>query len=121
MEISRGSLRRALVRFKLNHIFAKYGDLRYDCKSHRGKLKPGGNIGIRGKAYTDEQLLDHIRKYPTTSKIREVGRPSLSIIALRFGSFLRAKHLALGLPPPVVRTRLSKVAKDHPWKRKVIT
>lgn len=85
-----------LAKLGLNRLFdpKKYN---ISCRGRgHGKGWPKGKSRKVERKYTDDQLLNHVRKVRVAWIAEECGPPNKSTIIRRFGSWNKAKQLAFG-------------------------
>lgn len=85
--------RQLLTRFDLHQHFLPQAAMRKECKG-KGKGWPKGLSRPRGTIYSDERLLEEVRRLSSYSLARCVGDVNVSTIQNRFGSWARARQLA---------------------------
>jgi hypothetical protein len=96
-------------RFDLHKHFLPQAQMRQEC---RGGVRMGGNGWPKGKArprgvrYSDEQLLEEVRRIPDYSCFRTMASVDASTVQNRFGTFARARSLAFAGDVPGVRCTL---------------
>jgi len=95
LEINLSWFRQLCTRFDLHQYFKPRSEMRPECKP-AGKGWPRGKHRNKPLKYTDEYLLEQVRKYGTYWETYWKAPVSASIIQKRFGSWRNAKRRANG-------------------------
>jgi len=93
LEFNLSYFRQILTRFDLHKHFPPQSAMRDECKG-RGTGRVKGTLAPRPKVYSDNYLLDQVRRMPSYSLARCMGDVNVSTIQNRFGTWTNARHLA---------------------------